>query len=137
MDSFAIHEPKIDSAASVFFFARLYGDDRSSAAAYVRARAKINGKEDTSLFRVTAPDDGRQLLFVLCGTLANARRARERIAWGGLESGPTPDEIAAIASRFREVAEAGALNSSASWGGVGGLALGPEGSRGPIRRPHG
>lgn len=28
-------------------------------------------------------------------------------------------------------------NSTASWGGIGGLALGPEGSRGPIRRPQG
>ena len=83
------------------------------------------------------PTDGRRLLFVLCGTLANARRARERIAWGGVEYTPTPDEIGAIAGRFREVAEAGALNSAASWGGVGGLGLGSEGSRGPIRRPQG
>jgi hypothetical protein len=59
----------------------------------------------------------------------HARRARERIAWGGVEYSPTPDEIGAIASRFREVGEAGAMNSTASWGGVGGLALGPEGSR--------
>jgi hypothetical protein len=137
MDASEIHEHKIDGAVSVFFFARAYGDDRSSAAAYERARAKISGEDNTSLFRVTAPDDGRQLLFVLCGTLANARRALERIAWGGLEYSPTPDEIGAIASRFREVAESGALNSAASWGGVGGLGLGPEGSRGPIRRPRG
>jgi hypothetical protein len=137
MDASEIHEHKVYGAASVFFFARAYGDDRSSAAAYERARAKISGKDNTSLFRVTAPDDGRQLLFVVCGTLANARRARERIAWGGLEYSPTPDEIGAIAGRFREVAEAGALNSAASWGGVGGLGLGPEGSRGPIRRPQG
>jgi hypothetical protein len=67
----------------------------------------------------------------------HARRARERIAWGGVEYSPTPDEIGAIASRFREGGEAGAMNSTASWGGVGGLALGPEGSRGPIRRPQG
>ncbi len=137
MDASEIHEHKIDGAVSVFFFARACGDDRSSAAAYERARAKISGKDNTSLFRVRAPDDGRQLLFVLCGTLANARRARERIAWGGLEYSPTPDEIGAIPGRFREVAEAGALNSAASWGGVGGLGLGPEGSRGPIRRPQG
>jgi hypothetical protein len=97
----------------------------------------FSGNDNTSLFRVRASDDGRQLLFVLCGTLANAKRAHERIAWGGDEYHPTPDEIAAIAGRFREVAEAGALNSTASWGGAGGLALGPEGSRGPIRRPQG
>lgn len=72
----------------------------------------------------------------MCGTLANAKRARERTAWGGVEFSPTPDEIGAIASRFREVAEAGALNSGASWGAVGGLGLGPEGSRGPMRRPQ-
>ena len=111
MDASEIHEHKIDGAVSVFFFARAYGDDRSSAAAYERARAKISGKDNTSLFRVRA--------------------------WGGLEYSPTPDEIAAIASRFRVVAEAGALNSAASWGGVGGLGLGSEGSRGPMRRPQG
>jgi hypothetical protein len=101
------------------------------------AGSKISGKDNTSLFRVSAPDDGRQLLCVLCGTLANARRARERIAWGGVEYSPTPEEISAIAGRFREVVEAGALNSSTSWGGVGGLGLGSDGSRGPIRRPQG
>jgi hypothetical protein len=42
-----------------------------------------------------------------------------------------------FARSFREVAEAGALNSSASWGGAGGLALGQQGSRGPIRRLQG
>jgi hypothetical protein len=134
MDASEIHERKIDSA---FFFARIYGDDRSSAAAYERARARISGMDNTSLFGVKTPGDGRQLLFVLCGTLANAKRAREPIAWGGSAYSPTPDENRAIASRFREVAQAGALNSTASWGGVGGLALGPEGSRGPIRRPRG
>lgn len=137
MDASEIHEHQLDDVTSVFFFARIYDDDRSSAAAYERARAKISAKDNTSLFRVRAPDDGRQLLFVLCGTLANAKRARERIAWGGVEYTPTPDEIAAIAGRFREVAEAGALRSAASWGGVGGLGLGSEGSRGPIRRPQG
>ena len=137
MDALEIHEHKIDGAASVFFFARTHGDDRSSAAAYERARAKISGKDNTSPFRVRAPDDGRRLLFVLCGTLANPRRARERIAWGGVEYSPTPDEIGAIAGRFRELAETGALNSAASWGGVGGLRLGPEASHGPIRRPEG
>ena len=137
MDASEIHEHKIDGAASVFFFARTYGDDRSSAAAYERARAKLSGKDNTSLFRVKTPTEGRQLLFVLCGTLVNAKRARERIAWGGVGYTPTPDEIGAIAARFREVAEAGALNSAASWGGVGGLGLGREGSRGPMRRPQG
>jgi hypothetical protein len=137
MDASEMPEHKIDGAATVFFFARTYGDDGSSAAAYERARAKISGKDNTSLFRVRAPDDGRQLLFVLCGTLANARRARERIAWGGVQYSPTPDEIDAFAGRFREIAEAGGLNSFASWGGVGGLRLGPEGSRGPICRLQG
>lgn len=110
---------------------------RNSAAAYARARAKISGMDDTSVFRLTAPADGRRPLSVLCGTLAGAKCVRERISWGGAKYTPTPDEIGAIASRFREIAEAGALNSAASWGGVGGLALGPEGSRGPIRHPHG
>jgi hypothetical protein len=136
MDTSEIHE-KIDGAVSAFFFARSYAEYRSSAAAYERARAKISGQDNTSRFRVTAPDDGRHLLFVLCRTLANARRARERIAWGGVEYSPTSDEIAAIASRFREVAEAAPLNSAASWGGVGGLGSGSEGPRGPIRRAQG
>jgi hypothetical protein len=70
MDASEIHEHKIGGGVSVFFFARSYADDRSSAAAYERARAKISGKDNTSLFRVRAPDDGRQLLFVLCGTVA-------------------------------------------------------------------
>ncbi|MGO9497840.1 MAG: hypothetical protein ACLQA5_14205 [Solirubrobacteraceae bacterium] len=69
--------------------------------------------------------------------LANAKRAHERIAWGGAEYDPTPDEIGAIASRFREVVEAGALNSTESWGAAGGLALGRKGSRGLIHRPQG
>lgn len=136
-DRLGIREYEIDGGATVQFFARAYADDRSSAAGYERARAKISGKDSTSLFRVSAPDDGRQLLFVLCGTLANANRARERIAWGGDEYSPTPDEIAPIAGRFLEVAEAGALDSSASWCGVGGPGLGSERSRGPIRRPQG
>jgi hypothetical protein len=136
MDASEIHEHKIDGAGSVFF-ARSYGDDRGSAAAYERARANISAKDNTSLLRVKTPADGRQLLFVLCGTLANAKRAPERIAWGDVEYNPTPDEIGAIASPFREVAEAGALNSTASWSGVGGLGLGSEGSRGPMRRPQG
>lgn len=43
---------------------------------------------------------------------------------------PTPDEIGEIASRFREVAEAGASHSAASWGGAGGPGFGIErGSR--------
>ena len=136
MDASEIHEHKIDGATGAFLFARTYVDDRSAAAAYERARAKLSGKDNTSLFRVRMPDNERQLVFVLCGTLANARRARERIAWGGFAYCPSPDEIAEIARRFRGVAEAGGLNSAASWAGVGGLSLGPEGSRGPIRRPR-
>jgi hypothetical protein len=137
VDALGISEYEMDGGATVFFFARAYTNDRSSAAAYERGRAKISKTDNTSLFRVKAPGDERRLLFVLCGTPANAKRARERIAWGGVEYSPTPEEISAIASRFREVAEAGALNSATSWGGVGGLGLGPEGSRGPIRRPRG
>jgi hypothetical protein len=53
--------------------------------AYERARAKIRARDDTSVFRVTAPDDGRRMLFILPGTLANAKRVREHIAWGGDE----------------------------------------------------
>jgi hypothetical protein len=121
----------------VFFFARAYADDRSTAGADERGRARVSKRDNTSLFRARAPDGGRQMLFVVCGTLANAKLARERIAWGGVEYHPTPDEIGAIASRCREVAEAGALNSSAGWGGAEGLAVGREGFRGPIRRPQG
>ena len=121
----------------MFFFARAYTDDRNTGAADERGRAKIGKTDDTSLFRVITPVDERHILFVPCGTLANANRARERLAWGGVEYHPTPDEIGAIASRFREVAKAGAMNSTASWGGAGGLALGRAGSRGPIQRPQG
>ncbi len=137
MDAPGISAHEIDGGPTVFFFARAYTDDRSSGAAYERGRAKISKTDKTSLFRVSTPDDGRHILFVLCGALANVKRARERVAWGGAEYDPTPDEIGAIASRFREVADAGALNSTASWGGAGGLGLGREGSRGPIRRPQG
>jgi Cation transporting ATPase, C-terminus len=136
MDASEIHEHNIDGAASVFFFARTCGDDLAPQQR-TSVRAKISSRDNTSLFRVKTPADGRQPLFILCGTLANAKRARERIAWGGMEYSPTPDEIGAIASRFREVAEAGALNSAASWRGVAGLGLGPEGHRGPMRRPQG
>ena len=82
MAALEIREHTIDSTATVFFFARVYEDDRASAAAYDRARAKIG-------------------------------------------------------ARLHEVAHANALHSTASWTGVGGLALGPTGSRGTMRRPHG
>jgi hypothetical protein len=132
-----IREHKIDGAATVFFFARVYDDDLGSAAAYDRARPKINAQDNTSMFRVRTPDDGRQLLFVVSGTLANAKRVRKRVAWGGDEYNPTADEITAIGSRLREVAQAKALNSTASWRGLGGLGLGAEWSRGPLRRSRG
>jgi hypothetical protein len=77
------------------------------------------------------------LLFVLSDTLDHATRAGERVAWGGEEYRPTADEIAAVGGRLREVARAGGLNSQASWRGVGGLGLGRDGSRGPMRRPQG
>jgi hypothetical protein len=132
-----IREHKIDGAATVFFFARVYDDDLGSATAYDRARPKINARDNTSMFRVTTPDDGRQLLFVLSGTLANAKRVRKRIAWGGDEYHPTADEITAIGSRLREASQAKALNSTASWRGLDGLGLGAERSRGPLRRSRG
>jgi hypothetical protein len=132
-----VREHKIDGAATVFFFARVYDDDLGSAAAYDRARPKISARDNTSMFRVRTPDDGRQLLFVLSSTLANAKRVRKRIAWSGDEYNPTADEITAIGSRLREVAKANALNSTANWRSVGGLAVGPEGSRGPMRRRTG
>ena len=114
VDALGISEQEIDGGPTVFFFARAYTDDRSSGAAYERGRAKIGNRDITSLFRVRTPDDEWHILFVLCGTLTDAKRARERIAWGGGEYDPTPDEIGAIAGRFREVADAGALNSTAS-----------------------
>lgn len=132
-----IREHKIGDAATVFFFARVYSDDLGSAAAYDRAKAKIGARDNTSLFRVKTPDDGRNLLFVLSGTLASAKRVQERVAWGGDEYIPTAEEITAIGSRLRESAEAHALTSTVSWSGVGGLGLGTEGSRGPLRRPRG
>ena len=137
MDAPAVREYELDGGTTMFFFARAYTGDRSSAAAYERGRAKISKTGKTSVFRVRTPDHGLHIFFGVCGTLAEAKRARERVARGGAEYEATPDEIAAIASRFREVAEAGALNSAASWGGAGGLGLGREGSRGPIRRPQG
>jgi len=121
----------------VFFFARVYEDDRASAAAYDRARAKIRAGDNTSVFRVRTPDAGRHLLFVLSGTRGYAERASERVAWGGEEYSPTIDEITAIGARLREVVHADALDGTASWSGVGGLGLGPTGSRGPLRRPRG
>jgi len=132
-----IREHTIDDTATVFFFARVYEDDRASAAAYDRARAKAGARDNTSVFRVRTPDGDRHLLFVLSGTRANAKRASERVAWGGEEYSPTTGEIAAIGARLREVAHANALDSTASWSGVGGLALGAKGSRGPLRRPRG
>ena len=60
-----IREHTIDATATVFFFARVYEDDRASAAAYDRARAKIGARANTSVFRVRLPMAGRQLLFVL------------------------------------------------------------------------
>ena len=132
-----IREHTIDATVTVFFFARIYKDDHASAAAYARARAKIGARANTSVFRVRTSDAGRQLLFVLSGTRANAKRASERVAWGGEDYSPTADEITAIGARLREVAHANALDSTANWAGVGGLALGPKGSRGPLRRPGG
>jgi hypothetical protein len=137
MAAFDIREHKIEGTAPVFFFARVYSDELTSAAAYDRAKAKIGARDNTSLFRVKTPDDGRNLLFVLSGTLASAKRVQERVAWGGDEYAPTTGEITAIGRRLAESAEAHALNSAASWSGVGGLGLGAEGSRGPQRRPDG
>ena len=137
VDPLGISEYEIDGGITVLFFARAYTDDRGSAAAYERGQAKISKRENTSLFGVRAPDGGRKMLFVLRGTLVDAKRARERVSWGAVEYQPTPDEIAAIATCFREVAQADALSSAASWGGARGLGLGREGSRGPIRRPQG
>jgi len=84
-----IRKHTIDDTATVFFFARVYEDDRASAVAYDRARAKIAARDNTSVFRVRTPDGDRQLLFVLSGTRANAKRAGERVAWGGEEYSPT------------------------------------------------
>jgi hypothetical protein len=137
MAALEIREHTIDSTATVFFFARVYEDDRASAAAYDRARAKIGARDNTSVFRVQTPDGRRQLLFVISGTRANANRASERVTWSGEDYSPTSDEITAIGARLHEVAHANALHSTASWTGVGGLALGPTGSRGTMRRPHG
>jgi hypothetical protein len=76
----------------------------------VGGRAKISKRDNTSLLRLTAPD---------------------------VEYDHTPGEIGAIVIRFREVGEAGALNSAASWGGVGFVGLGSKGLRESIRRPQG
>jgi hypothetical protein len=137
MAAFEVHEHTTEGAATVFYFARVYVDDRSSGAAYQRARVGISAQLNTSVFRVARPADRRHLLFVVSDTLAHARRAGERVAWGGEEYRPTADEVAAVGGRLREVALAGGLNSEVSWRGVGGLGLGREGSRGPMRRPQG
>lgn len=135
MDASDIHEHKI-AGANVFFCAPTYGDDPSSAAAYARARAKISGMDDTSLFRVKAPADGPQLLLS-CAALSPMPGVSVSGLRGEVWSTAPRLTRSAIASRFRDVADAAALNSTASWGGVGDLASGPEGSRGPSRRPHG
>jgi len=137
VDALGTSEYEVDGWGTVFSFARVYADDLSPVAAYKRGRETISKVDDASLIRVRAPDAGQQMLCVLSGTCAGAKRAHRRIAWGGVEYHPTPDEIGAIASRFREVADFGALNSSASWSAAGGLGLGREGSRGLIRRPQG
>jgi hypothetical protein len=49
-----IREHTIDGTATVFFFARVSEDDRASAAAYDRARAKISGSRQHE--RVSCPD---------------------------------------------------------------------------------
>ena len=56
---FEVHEHQIDGAATVFYFARVYADDRSSGAAYDRARAGISAQLNTSVFRAARPADGR------------------------------------------------------------------------------
>jgi len=127
----------IDGTSSIFFFARVYSDDGASVPAYDRARARTGARDNTSVFRVRTPDERHHLLFVLCGTRANAKRASEHVAWGGEEYSPTADEITAVGARLREVAQANALDSRASWGGAGGLGLGANGSRGPLRRARG
>jgi len=55
-----IREHAIDGAATaaVFFCARVYEDDRASAAAYDRARAKISTRDNTSVFRVRTLEGG-------------------------------------------------------------------------------
>ena len=130
-----IREHTIDDTATVFFFARAYEDDRASAAAYDRARAKISGSRQHE--RVSRPDPRRRPPAAVRAVRYACQRQACRVAWGGEDYSPTADEITAIGARLREVAQANALDSTASWSGVGGLALGPTGSRGPMRRPRG
>ncbi len=65
MDALGISEYEVDGGPTVFFLARDYTDDRSSGAEYERGRAEIIKTDNTSLFRVRTPDDGRHILFVL------------------------------------------------------------------------
>jgi len=95
VDVLGVSEYEIDGGATVFFFARAYADDRSSAAAYERGRAKISKTDNMRLLRVKAPDDGRLTRFVLCGTLANAKPAQER-AWGVRSITPCPTRSARL-----------------------------------------
>ena len=76
--------------------------------------------------RVVYDNIRKFITYIFVHAIPEVRPVRDHALAGG-----------AIASRSREVAEAGALNSAASWGGVGGLGLGSAGSRGPMRRPQG
>lgn len=118
------------------YFARVYGDERSSQAAWERGLAKVRPDAGVSAFRVRRPS-GEFLVVVVGGSRADARRARERVAWGGELVELTLDEAESVMARFREIMVAGQHQSVARWGGVGGLMITPEGSAGTGRRPQG
>ena len=132
-DDIVLHD---EDGVTLAMFARAYVDDRGAKAAWERARQKIAPRDNTSVFRVQRPDQ-QQIIVVVSQSAELARRVRERVAWGGLPCDLSADEIQAMATRMREVSDAGGLRSTTRWGNVGGIGLEPEGSTGPRRRPQG
>ena len=135
MDAGEIHEYAL-AEMTLGYFARSYADERTAAAAWQRADEKIRPRDNTSVFRVRRPD-GQQVVIVVSQTVREAMNVLRRVAWGGTPCALADDEVESIMARLGEVARADGLNSSARWGGIGGLNLGPEGSQGPVRRPQG
>jgi hypothetical protein len=76
MDALGISEHEIDGGDSAFLFARTHSDDRGSAAAYERRRAKISSRHNTSLLRVRAPTTGDR-----CGLFCGRARQRQTCRW--------------------------------------------------------